>query len=449
MLATILLGVVAALSLIFFVSSTNDLVWPIAVGSLIVTIFFLLILHLFQVRILKEKELEISLLSKEFLLNKTKPIRVAGHDLKNYIFSISGLSRLILDSKSQAEIAGNEDLKMVQELCRQSDELMSFVEDWLDTNQNEDGEFNLGKKQVCNIIDLVKRMIIFNQNFAMENRISLEFDNKTKHKTINVECDACRVKQILNKIIRNAVKYSNQNSIVILQISLAKDGEEVCISVVDQGVGVSESEVKMILTGDGKKISNGGLKKIFDSYDFSMPIIKKLVELHQGRLEINSNKGFGTEVRIYFTTSNQSEKEAEEEMYSPNSLRDKFKNKSVLIAEDNSITNKVITFLLRKMGFYVKHVESGEEILEQLDKQYFDLIILDINMPKLGGFETAKAIREGKNFKRFKNYSIPIIAISTEKQELSSLKLYGINMLLGKPFSEKELLDFVMGCVDE
>ncbi len=84
---------------------------------------------------------------------------------------------------------------------------------------------------------------------------------------------------------------------------------------------------------------------------------------------------------------------------------------------------------------------------EQLDKQHFDLVFLDINMPKLNGFETAKAIREGKNFKRFRNHNIPIIAISTEKQELSELKIHGINMLLGKPFSEKELLDFVIGCV--
>ena len=136
-----------------------------------------------------------------------------------------------------------------------------------------------------------------------------------------------------------------------------------------------------------------------------------------------------------------------EEAHQTNSIDNKFQNKAALIAEDNAITNKVITFLLRKMGFHVKHVENGEEILAQLDKQHFDLVFLDINMPKLGGFETAKAIREGKVFKRFKNYNIPIIAISTEKQELSNLNLHGINMLLGKPFSEKELLDFVIGCM--
>jgi len=430
----------------------SDSVLPIGIGSVVITIFFLCILYLFKTRVVfllnKEKALETSLLNKEYIINsKTKLIRATSHDLKNYIFGIAGLSRLILENKNRAEIEESEDLKMVEELHQQSEELMGFVEDLLDTNQNEDGEFNLGKLQICNIIDLAKRMVILNRNFAIENRIDLEFDNKTKLKSVNVECDVRRIKQILNNIISNAVKYSNPGGIVILQVSLSSKQNEVCISVIDQGIGMTDGEIKMALKGDGEKISKSGLQKTFDSHGLGMPIIKKLIELHKGRLAIASQKDLGTEIKIYLTIQQQNKNDAVEEISLTNSLNNKFKNKSVLIAEDNAITNKVVTFLLRKMGFYVKHVENGEEILEQLERQHFDLVFLDINMPKLGGFETAKAIREGKNFKRFKNFDIPIIAISTEKQELSNLKHHGINMLLGKPFSEKELLDFVMGCM--
>jgi len=426
----------------------NSSVLPIIFGLILMTSLFLIILFAFKNKISDIVKIEKILSSslQQANLSKTKLIRAASHDLKNYIFGISGLSRLILENKSKAEIEENEDLKMVEELYGQSEELMGFVEDLLDTNQNEEGEFNLGKLQICNIIDLAKRMVILNKNFALENRINLEFDNKTKRKILNVECDVRRIKQILNNILSNAVKYSNQGSMVILQVSFLKENGEVCIAVIDQGIGMDAKEIKMALAGDGEKISKRGLNKTFDSHGLGMPIIKKLIELHQGRLEINSEKGFGSEVKIYLSIHESSKNETSE-IYQTNSINNKFKNKSVIIAEDNVITNKVITFLLRKMGFYVKHVENGEEILEQLDKQHFDLVFLDINMPKLGGFETAKAIRTGKTFKRFKNHNIPIIAISTEKQELSNLKDHGINMLLGKPFSEKELLDFVMGSV--
>lgn len=430
----------------------NNSILPLIGASLAITLFFLMILHLlkesFFFLIKKEKALENSLINKDFLINsKTKLIRATSHDLKNYIFGISGLSKLIIEGKDKAEIEASEDLKMVEELHHQSEELMGFVEDLLDTNQSENGEFKLGKKELCNIVDMVRRMVILNKNFAIENRINLEVDNKTKRKKISVLCDARRIKQILNNIISNAIKYSNPNSVVILQISLDEDGNEVCISIIDQGIGMKKEEIKMALLGDGEKISKSGLNKTFDSHGIGMPIIKKLIELHKGRLEINSEKGLGTEVKIYLATYAQDKSEIGEEIYRANSLSNKFKNKSVLIAEDNAITNKVISFLMRKMGFYVKHVENGEEILQQLEKQHFDLIILDINMPKLGGFETAEEIRKGQIFKRFKNYDIPIIAISTEKQELSKLKLHKINMLLGKPFSEKELIDFVMGCM--
>lgn len=430
----------------------SDSVLPVIVGSIVIMIFFLVILHLFKSRVVslikKEISLQNSLINKDHIINsKVHLIRATSHDLKNYIFGISGLSNLILENKNRAEIEANEDLKMVEELHQQSEEMMGFVEDLLDTNQNEDGEFSLGRKEISNIIDLVKRMVILNKNFAIENSVNLEIDNRTKRKVVNVECDVRRIKQVLNNIISNSLKYSNPNSVVILQISLIEQTNEVCLAVIDQGIGMSEDEIKMALLGEGEKISKTGLHKNFDSHGLGMPIVKKLIELHKGRLEINSSKGVGSEIKIYLTICNQNKNELSEEIQE-NSINNKFKNKAVLIAEDSVIANKVITFLLRKMGFYVKHVENGEEILEQLDKQHFDLVFLDINMPKLDGFETAKAIREGKNFKRFKNYNIPIIAISCEKQELSSLKHYGINMLLGKPFSEKELLDFVMGSVN-
>jgi signal transduction histidine kinase/BarA-like signal transduction histidine kinase len=427
----------------------NDSIMPIIFGLILITSFFLIILLAFKSRISEIVRIE-KLLSKSLHqanLSKTKLIRATSHDLKNYIFGISGLSKLIIEGKEASEIEGSEDLKMVEELHHQSEELMGFVEDLLDTNQSEDGEFKLGRMEVCDVVELLRRMVILNRNFAIENRISLELDNRSGLEAVGVLCDVRRVKQIVNNLISNAIKYSNQGGVVILQVSLIVGSGEVCVAVIDQGIGMSGGEIEMALVGDGERISKSGLKKTFDSHGIGMPIIKRLIGLHDGRLEINSAKDCGTEVKIYLSVCDFGKEVFGRKVYPTNSLNDKFKNKAVLIAEDNAITNKVVTFLLRKMGFNVKHVENGEEILEQLDKQHFDLIFLDINMPKLGGFETAEAIRKGEIFKRFKNYDIPIIAISTEKQELSNLKLHGINMLLGKPFSEKELIDFVMGSV--
>lgn len=424
----------------FFKKEFSTSILPIIVGFTSVTIFFLIILYVFKTRILflmnRERRLRNAL--QNINISRTKLIRAASHDLKNYIFGISGLSNLILQGKKKSEINTNEDFKMIEEISKQSEELMGFVEDLLDTNQNEIGEFSLGKIQVCNVADLAQRMVILNKNFALENHITLEALNNGND-ILNIKCDIRRLKQILNNLISNSIKYSNANTKVSVATSFLKDSKEICIEVCDDGIGMSKNEIEIALLGDGEKIDKSALNKIVDSHGIGMPIIKKLIDLHKGRLEINSKKGFGTKVSIYFKAHNSSKN-----VESNDSFYEWSKNKSVLLAEDNPVGNKINTFLLRKIGFKVKHVENGEEAIKELDKHHFDLVFLDINMPILNGFETSKIIRNGNHFKKFKNKDIPIIIISADKYDLSELKHYGINAALSKPFSAKDLLDFVM-----
>lgn len=407
-------------------SEPSQAILMIEIALALMLTLFLAVLFTFKSKLSEavKKERILNQFLRQTNLSKTHFIKSASHDIKNYVFGISGVLKFILQNKNAAEIQENDDLKIIKELALQSEELMHFVEDLFDTNYDESDDFSLTQNRIYNIIDLVQRMVILNKNFAIKNRVNLEIDNKTKSKLIKVECNAKRLKQVLNALIRSAIKRSVANDIVIIQISVTDS--DVQISIIDQGSGISDEDYELS-----------------DPYNLNMPSMKKLIESDSGKLEIISVKGCGNEVQINLPTIHD-QSESFDKSCEENSIDNSFKNKSVLIAEDNFITSKVVTFLLRKMGLNVKHVDSGAEILEQLDTQHFDLIFLDINMPKLGGLETAKIIREGKVFKRFKNYDIPIIAISTEKQELSDLKNCGINMMLGKPFSEKELICFVM-----
>ncbi len=429
----------------FLKKEFNSSILPIIIGFVSVTLFFLIILYIFKTRILilmnRERKLRNSL--HNINISKTKLIRAASHDLKNYIFGISGLSKLILQDRKKSEIEENEDLKMIEEISNQSEELMGFVEDLLDTNQNESGGFILGKMQVCDITNLCKRMVILNKNFALENHITLEYLNSSK-KNLNIKCDIRRIKQVLNNLISNSIKYSPAETKVIIETLYNKEMDEVCISVSDSGIGMTEQEIAMALSGDGEKIDKSSLEKEIDSHGIGMPIIKKLVELHNGRIEIKSKKNFGTKIRIYFKADHTKKEDLENSKTDTKNLTNLFKGKSVLLAEDNPVGKKINTHLLRRMGFKVKHVENGQEILEELDKNHFDLVFLDINMPILNGFEAAKIIREGVKFKKFNNTNIPIIAITADKPELSKLKYYGIDAVVDKPFSEKEVLDLIL-----
>jgi signal transduction histidine kinase len=275
---------------------------PIITGFTTITCFFLIILYIFKTKILnllnQERKLRNSLHKAN--ISKTKLIRATSHDLKNYVFGICGLSKLILQDKKLSQIEQSQDLKMVEEISNQSEELMGFVEDLLDTNQNELGEFTLGKVQACDIVNLCKRMIILNKSFAIENNIKLEFLNSSDKTTLSIWGDLRRIKQILTNLISNAIKYSRAETKVVIETFYNQLNDEICISVTDGGIGMTSQEVEMALSGDGEKIDKSILEKEFDSYGVGMPIIKNLVELHNGRMEIDSKKGFGTKITIYF-----------------------------------------------------------------------------------------------------------------------------------------------------
>lgn len=431
----------------FLKKEFNSSIMPIILVFTSITLFFLIILsYLFKTRILilmnRERKLRNSLHNTN--ISKTKLIRAASHDLKNYIFGISGLSKLILQDKKKSEIETNEDLKMIEEISNQTEELMGFVEDLLDTNQNNSGEFILGKMQSCDIAILCERMVILNKNFALENHITLEAINSSKKHDLKIKCDVRRIKQVLNNLISNSIKYSPAETKVVIETSYIKETDEICISVSDSGIGMTEQEIIMALSGDGEQIDKSALEKEIDSHGIGMPIIKKLVELHKGRIKIESKKGFGTKIKIYFKADHSRKEDSNNNKADKQNLTNLFKSKSVLLAEDNPVGKKINTHLLRRMGFKVKHVENGQEILEELDKNHYDLVFMDINMPILNGFETAKIIREGVKFKKFKNNNIPIVAITADKPELAKLKYYGIDVVVDKPFSEKEILDVIL-----
>lgn len=377
---------------------------------------------------------------------KTKLINVTSHDLRNYIFGISGLSKLALEGKTDAQIQEDESLRLVLEISKQSEELMQFVEDLLDTNYNDYGNFSLKKIEKCDVKNLIQRMITFNSNFAIQHKISLKSD--IEEGLPYLQCDQRRMKQILGNLISNAIKYSQEGQEVVIKAHYRKQDNKMAICVQDNGIGMSEEEVKMALSGFGSDIDKSNLNKAVDSYGLGLPNVKHLVELHHGVLEIKSKKNQGTQITIMFDIDNVQETKSEDNASKENSVIDLngIATKSILVADDNAVNIKIICAILRRSGYLVKHVADGQAALEELDKAHFDLIILDGQMPVLDGWETARKIREGKIFKNFKNYhNIPILAFmgSSSPEILEKNKESGMNYMITKNSHPKEILDIV------
>lgn len=229
------------------------------------------------------------------------------HDLRNYIGGIFGLANIISENiaayKAKQEASGfklDDNLKEISEcanmLAPYSDEALHYVEDILYSTQIETRKFTLGKIEECDLEELIKRLLIFNKTFFINQKVIVETEieeNLPKLKT-----DIFRLKQILTNLITNAVKYSNAGSKV--RIVVKNINCQIQIEIIDSGIGMTPEEIKMALNGNGKNIDKSGLNKSIDSHGLGMPIVKQLIELLGDKMEIKSEKGVGTTILLTF-----------------------------------------------------------------------------------------------------------------------------------------------------
>ncbi len=383
-------------------------------------------------QLLKANEAKADLLSK------------SSHDIKNYVFGIFGLSNLILESDKQSKFLKSEDKKMLETITDQSEELLHFVEDLLDTNQQETGDFVLDKMRLCDISEMISRILLLNKGLAIRHNVVLE--TKIENNLPKLQCDVRRMKQILVNLLTNAIKYSLEKTTVLISVSYLPKEQKICITIKDSGIGMTEEEIKMLLSGQGKEIDKSQIKNL-DSHGIGMKITLKLIKLHNGKISIESEKGVGTTIKLLFDSY---EGIVEEKIKDSEEIIHK-KSASILLVEDNPVNIKITSKILRDFGYEVKHAENGLEALEMLDKQKFDLILMDGEMPVMNGYEAIKQIRLGNSFKKFKNYqTIPIIALmaSSDKETVQKAFDSGANYNLEKTINKKDFLAAVARALD-
>lgn len=365
---------------------------------------------------------------------KTVFLKTINHDIKNYSHSILGFSQLLLDSKST--IKSEEDQKILKTISDQALELSQFIHDLLDVEQSETGKLAISKISRCQIKDLINNIVYLNKAKADQNKITI----KTDLENIVFITDKIRLKQILVNLITNAIKYSPQNTEINISARITAE-QKLFIEIKDQGFGMDEKELSLLFSGKGAEINKKqffGNQKI-DSHGIGMNTVLQLIELLQGKIEIESKKWHGTIVRLYFSAFNQDEKEYIDET-SKEKEREEVILKTdykILLVDDDPVVSMMTKMSLKHLGFEnVKSAEDGMEALKILEQENFDYILMDSNMPIVGGIEAIKKIKESE-----KHYNCRIIAITgnDDEQSIKEAKDAGADEVLNKPFTPEKL----------
>lgn len=362
--------------------------------------------------------------AEELLVLKSQFISTISHELRTPLYGVVGIIDIIKDENPK--LAKSENMKS---LTFSANYLLSLVNDVLQLSkfesrviQLEDYEFNIFDE--INAIFSSSNML-YNKN---DNKISFHIDPNIPEFLIG---DSCRLAQILINLLDNSLKFTNDGT-VTLSIDLIKKEEDFSylkFKVKDTGIGIAPENQKLIFENF---VQLKNQKRSRQGSGIGLSIVHYLIEMFESKIEIESELGKGC--AFYFTIKfkNSSNKE---DLSDATSVNPEFLAPiNVLLIEDNKINQLVTQKSLMKLNCSVTTVENGLDALNLLDNSIFDLIITDINLPDITGFETTKKIRE-------KNIETPVFAITAHSFEEIKMQAIdsGIDAVFVKPFKIEEL----------
>ena len=364
---------------------------------------------------------------------KTRFLFNMSHGIRTPMNAIIGYTQLLennLDNKKQA-------LDYISKLKSSSTILLSLINYILEMTQIESGKLDL-KKEIGDLDDLVKNINVVVEPLIKEKKLHYSYHLEIKHH--HIICDKTKLREIVLNILSNAIKYTPEGGnveLLIQEISFENNKVKYHFIIIDNGIGMKEDFLPHIFeefarekTSTESKVPGVGL---------GLPIVKSLIDMMNGTIQVESklNKGTKFTVELSFLTSLQVENVNER-----NTSTLDFSGKHILLVEDNELNAEIGIELLNTFKVIIDLAKNGEEcikILEKMPEGYYDLILMDIQMPIMDGYEATKIIRSFNN----KNAQIPIIAMTAnafEEDRKHALQL-GMNEHLAKPVDIEKLKD--------
>ncbi len=351
-----------------------------------------------------------------------------SHELRTPLNAILGFTQLLKYEKSLTE----KQQSHISEISNAGNLLLELVNQILDLARIEKGHLQLSMEKVA-LADCFKEVRAMISPLAEKNDLSLD---------INIEADGyviadyTRLKQVMLNLLSNAIKYNVEHGSVCLK-ALQKEDGLVRISVIDSGKGISQEQLQEIFLPFNRLNAASNI----EGTGIGLSISKQLVEMMNGNIGVHSTVNEGSEFWIELAGNLNVEitsKHEEQASLNEQTLASKSDAKhNILVAEDNPTNQTLIMSQLEALGYTAELVENGQEALNKMVNNDYQLLLTDCNMPLVDGYKLAQMIRERGN------HSLPIVALTADafpEKKAECLKA-GMNDHITKPVDLQTLKD--------
>ena len=357
-----------------------------------------------------------------------------SHEIRTPLNAIIGFTKVI--SKTSLSEKQQE---YVSAIKTSGDTLIVLINDILDLAKVDAGKMTFEQEPFELAMSISAMLHLFDTKIQEKNLLLVaEYDERIPHLLLG---DPVRLNQIILNLVSNAVKFTLKGKITVSVRLLNEDAETVYIelAVKDTGIGIADNKMATIF--ENFQQATSGTSRLYGGTGLGLAIVKQLVEMQGGNISVESDIDEGTKfsVKLSFTKT----------LIEPKTdigiaeIDYDIKNISVLVAEDIPLNQLLMKTLLDDFGFRFDIAGNGKIAIEKLQANSYDIILMDLQMPEMNGFEATEYIRNKMNSK------IPIIALTADVTtvDLAKCKSVGMDDYISKPVDERLLYDKIVGLI--
>jgi PAS domain S-box-containing protein len=350
-----------------------------------------------------------------------------SHEIRTPMNAIIGFTKVVL--KTELTEKQREYLTAIK---LSGDTLIVLINDILDLAKVDAGKMTF-EQIPFKLASSVSAMVHLFETKIQEKNLALVMDYDSKIPEVLVG-DSVRLHQVILNLVSNAVKFTSEGTITVGVRMLVQDKEKVILefAVTDTGIGIEEAKLSTVF--DDFQQATSGTSRLYGGTGLGLAIVKNLVEPQGGTIHVKSKVGVGSTFSFILSFGKTTEK-ADAESTLTIELETGFKDAKILVVEDIALNQLLMRTLLEDFGFEMDVAGNGKIALEKLRTTRYDIVLMDLQMPVMNGFEATEYIRNELHL------TVPIIALTADVTtvDVEKCKAVGMNDYISKPIDDKLL----------